>query len=83
MPSEEYERILERAQDADRDGFRSTNYGGEDCDDSAPEINPTALEVPADGIDQDCDGYEICYTDNDADGYGTSCLLYTSPSPRD
>lgn len=69
MPSEEYERILERAQDADRDGFRSTNYGGEDCDDSAPEINPTALEVPADGIDQDCDGGDTCYADVDQDGF--------------
>ena len=45
-----------------------------DCDDSDASINSSATEVPGDEIDQDCDGYEICYTDNDADGYGTSTL---------
>ena len=43
-----------------------------DCDDTDPAISPTATEVVGDGIDQDCDGVEACYTDADADGYRTT-----------
>jgi Putative metal-binding motif len=39
--------------DHDGDGFASTDG---DCDDCDPDINPGAFDVPADGIDQDCDG---------------------------
>jgi hypothetical protein len=41
-----------------------------DCDDSDAAVHPEATEVRADGVDQDCDGFEACYTDLDGDGYG-------------
>ncbi|MEL6347013.1 MAG: MopE-related protein, partial [Myxococcota bacterium] len=49
-----------------------------DCDDHNDAINPSATERPGDGIDQDCDGVEICYLDADDDGYrpdGASTVL--------
>ena len=66
------------------------------CNDGDNSIYPDATEV-CNFIDDDCDGtaddgitYLIYYTDADLDAYGAglganycSCLLYTSPSPRD
>lgn len=40
-----------------------------DCNDSAADVNPGALELVADGIDQDCNGEELCYVDADRDRY--------------
>ena len=37
--------------DDDYDGF--TEFGG-DCNDDDPLINPAMLEVPGNGIDEDC-----------------------------
>ncbi|MEQ1506169.1 MAG: MopE-related protein [Myxococcota bacterium] len=41
-----------------------------DCADADPTRHPSAVEGVADGVDQDCDTKELCYYDNDADGYG-------------
>lgn len=41
-----------------------------DCDDAAPTVHPEAEEIPADGVDEDCDGGELCFEDGDGDGYG-------------
>ena len=68
------------AFDDDFDGFeglREDSLGGcavpsteLDCDDGDDQIYPGAPEVPVDGIDQDCDGFEACWVDDDDDGYG-------------
>ena len=40
---------------------------GTDCNDLDPSIHPGALDVPYDGIDENCDGAD--YADLDSDGY--------------
>ena len=58
--------------DCDGDGYDVP----EDCDDTAPSVNPNGIEV-CDGIDQNCDGVidegvtTAYYTDFDADGFGS------------
>ncbi len=46
-----------------------------DCDDTKSAYNPGASEIVADSIDQDCDTFDSCYTDNDNDGYGTTVVV--------
>jgi hypothetical protein len=46
-----------------------------DCDDDKNSVNPAAIEVDADGIDNNCDGGiddlgVYCCLDSDSDGYG-------------
>jgi hypothetical protein len=60
------ERPPEDDPDADDDGYRDVNDGGDDCDDSDPDIHPGAEDVPYDGVDSDCDGWP----DDDADRDG-------------
>jgi len=53
-------------QDNDGDGFTSDV----DCNDNNPAIHPGALDIPGNGIDEDCDGTDsIVFTDNDGDGF--------------
>ncbi|MFH1462936.1 MAG: MopE-related protein [Pseudomonadota bacterium] len=46
-----------------------------DCDDGAATVHPGAAEIVADGVDQDCDGLDSCYTDADGDGYRTDTTI--------
>ena len=54
---------------------------GDDCDDTNPGVNPSALETCATPDDENCDGNadeadavgcNIYFYDNDGDGYGTT-----------
>lgn len=64
--------------DEDEDGFIATEFGGTDCDDADPDVNPDAAERCGDGVDNDCDGRVddrgvgnvTWYQDLDGDGFG-------------
>lgn len=47
-----------------------------DCNDVDAAINPSAEEILADGIDNNCDAQELCYEDLDNDGFGSSNTIY-------
>ncbi|MBY0370919.1 hypothetical protein K2X33_09550 [bacterium] len=59
--------------DADSDGSIAASSGGGDCDESDANVNPSANEVCADSIDNNCDGTtdpnDECGIDADTDGY--------------
>ena len=52
--------------DADRDGYPSDAWEGDDCDDSDGTVHPGAIDRWYDGVDGNCDGAD----DYDADGDG-------------
>jgi MYXO-CTERM domain-containing protein len=56
--------LITGCEDGDGDGY----CDGEDCDDADPAVNPGALEVCDDGIDDNCDGVDEA-SDDDGDTY--------------
>ncbi|MFT4626411.1 MAG: hypothetical protein ACI8PZ_005088 [Myxococcota bacterium] len=74
------------ACDADGDGFFNADFGGDDCDDTRADVNPSRPEIcnGMDAIDDDCDGLvdeddpdidvftlTAWGPDRDGDGFGT------------
>lgn len=56
-------QLMINANDHDGDGFGPP----EDCDDENSSVRPGAIDVPNDGVDQDCDGTDATEADTDAD----------------
>ncbi|MCC7316365.1 MAG: hypothetical protein IT419_16240 [Planctomycetes bacterium] len=56
--------------DGDGDGYLPPA----DCDDGDSSIHPDVTDVPDDGIDQDCNGFDTvtCFVDADTDGFGSN-----------
>jgi arylsulfatase A-like enzyme len=50
--------LARRATDRDGDGA-SALFGGGDCDDADPRRSPTAIDIPGNGIDEDCSGADL------------------------
>jgi hypothetical protein len=55
----------ERGIDGDGDSFSSTV----DCNDANPVIHPGAVDIPENGIDEDCSGLDAVILDRDRDGF--------------
>ncbi len=83
--------VMTYYQDADADGFGDLNVTFEDCsppsgyvdnsldcDDSNPNANPNAVEIPNNGIDENCDGMDLT---SSIEQNGSSDQISLFPNP--
>ena len=61
----------------------STDCLDDPTDPEAARTWPGAPEVVGDGLDQDCDGGELCFTDSDGDGFADDGTLAPPGQPAD
>lgn len=47
--------------DTDGDGYLGVECHGDDCDDTDASVNPGAVEICGDGVDNDCDGWNPAF----------------------
>lgn len=66
--------------DADGDGARAVECGGDDCDDNDPDAFPGNAEVCDDGHDEDCDPCTVGARDVDGDFFVDSACANDAPS---
>ena len=69
--------------DCDDTGEAYSTEPVDDCDDDDASSSPVGVEVPEDGIDQDCDGSDTCIVDADDDGYVADATLLVATSDSD
>lgn len=56
-------------KDRDGDAYCQGDSPFADCNDENAAAYPGAVEAPGNGVDENCDGQELCYLDGDLDGY--------------
>ncbi|OFY66506.1 MAG: hypothetical protein A3H98_00420 [Bacteroidetes bacterium RIFCSPLOWO2_02_FULL_36_8] len=62
---------------------------GGDCNDWNMDINPNAMEIPCNNMDENCDGMVdegssfVFYSDYDHDGFGGAVGYFCDPNPGD
>jgi arylsulfatase A-like enzyme len=58
LPQTQVADVLKLASDLDRDGYSSL-FGGGDCEPLNRAVHPDAVEIPNNGIDENCSGADL------------------------